>query len=140
VPVNESWTAKLKHLFSPKPATTETSPAPATSESQNFGSGVGDLNLTAPHSYPYSQTEFASSVGSFGIPGDYAGQISQRLSSGGAVVTVSDTGRAVEVERIFEQHHGSVRFSSDMFEDAAVPDYEPRVEVFGHLEHRYPMR
>ena len=134
---DSSWGAKLKHLFQSKK--TETAGSGATEESQNFGSGSGHLNLTEPYGQPYSPTAFESSISGVGVPSDHSRQLSQRLSGGGAVVTVSETGRAVEVEKIFEQYGGVVRFASSVFDDSPALDYEPRVEVFGHLEHRYPV-
>lgn len=132
-----SWTEKLKHLFTKKEITT----APmANNESQNFGTGEGELGLEVQHGHPYSRAAFESSVTSAGVPVDHSRHLSGRLSSGGAVVTVSDTGRTVEVEEILERHNGVVRFQSDIFNDAPSLSYEPRVEVFGHLEHRYPSR
>jgi hypothetical protein len=125
---HKSWTSKLKHLF-------ESKHDAAKLDSQKFGTGEGELDLTRP----YSRTAFESSVSDAGVPADHSRHLSHHLSTGGAVVTVSATGRVVEVEKIFEQHNGVVRFSSDIFNDAPALDYEPRVEVFGHLEHRYPV-
>lgn len=119
-----TWTSKLRHLFDAKPS----------ADSQNFGTGVGDLNLP---SQPYSRAAFETSVSDAGVPAEQSRQLSHRLAGGGAVVTVSATGRAVEVERIFERHNGEVRFTSDIFVDAPAAGYEPHVEVFGHLEHHY---
>lgn len=127
-----SWSSKLKHLFQSKPDHTTTHET--TTQDQNFGTGEGKLDLARP----YSATAFENSVSSAGVSPDSSRHLSSRLSTGGAVVTVSDSGRSIEVERIFEQHNGVVRFSSDVFNDSPALDYEPRVEVFGHLEHRYP--
>jgi hypothetical protein len=129
---HKSWTSKLKHLFESKH---DNAPTTANPDSQKFGTGEGELDLTRP----YSQTAFESSVSGAGVPAEHSRHLSHHLSTGGAVVTVSSTGRAVDVEKIFEQHNGVVRFSSDIFNDAPALDYEPRVEVFGHLEHRYPV-
>jgi hypothetical protein len=123
-PAATSWTSKLKHLFSKS----------QTSATEGFGTGAGDLKL---NSLPYSRASFQTSISSAGAPSDHSRHLSQRLATGGAVVTVSDTGRAIEVEKIFEQFNGEVRFESDIFEDAAGDGYEPHVEVFGHLEHYY---
>jgi hypothetical protein len=119
-----TWTSKLRHLFNPKPS----------ADSQKFGTGEGDLNLP---SQPYSRAAFETSVSGVGVPADQSRQLSQRLAGGGAVVTVSATGRAVEVEKTFERHNGEVRFTSDIFVDTPAAGYEPHVEVFGHLEHHY---
>ncbi len=135
-----SWGAKIKHLFQPKqhdsPATTT---AATTSESQNFGTGEGSLGIAPPYGHPYAATDFERSVSSAGVAPEHSQHISRRLSGGGAVVTVQSTGRTSEVERIFERHHGHVRFASSTFEDApAYSGGDARVEVFGHLEHIYP--
>ena len=141
-----SWTAKLKHLFQSKsetpsaPASTTPAAASTTKESQNFGTGEGHLNLTAPYGHPYSSAAFESSASRAGVPSEHSRHLSRRLSGGGAVVTVNATGRATDVEKIFERHNGVVRFASDVFNDSPAADYEPRVEVFGHLEHHYPAR
>jgi hypothetical protein len=123
---NTSWTSKLKHLFSKNQT--------SASKGEGFGTGAGDLKLT---SLPYSRASFETSVNSAGVPADQSRHLSHRLATGGAVVTVSDTGRAVEVEKIFERFNGDVRFESDIFADAAGDGYVPHVEVFGHLEHYY---
>ena len=135
---NTSWTEKLKHLFQPKSDASKPSTATAANkEAQNFGTGEGHINLEGPYGQPYSPATFATSVSSAGVPADQSRHLSSRLSTGGAVVTVSATGRAVEVEKIFERYNGVVRFESDIFNDSPALDYEPRVEVFGHLEHHY---
>jgi hypothetical protein len=127
-----SWASRLKHIFQSKPSQT-----PAA-DTETFGTGAGALNLSTPYGQPYSRTAFESSVSAVGVPAEHSRNLSYRLSTGGAVVTASDTGRTVEVEKIFERYNGVVRFSTDIFDDAPALDYEPRVEVFGHLEHRYP--
>jgi len=125
-PAPTSWTSKLKHLFSKS--------QPGATDAEGFGTGAGDLKL---NSLPYSRASFETSISSAGAPSDHSRHLSLRLAKGGAVVTVNETGRAVEVEKIFEQFNGEVRFESDVFEDAAGDGYEPHVEVFGHLEHYY---
>lgn len=128
---HKTWTSKLKHLFESKH---DVAPTAANPDSQKFGTGEGELDLTRP----YSRTAFESSVSGAGVTAEHSRHLSHRLSAGGAVVTVSSTGRAIDVEKIFESNNGVVRFSSDIFNDAPTLEYEPRVEVFGHLEHRYP--
>jgi hypothetical protein len=125
-----SWTSRLKHIFQSRHT--------EAADTQKFGTGAGELDLTTPYGHPYSPTAFESSVSGAGVSAEHSRNLSHRLSTGGAVVTVNDTGRTVEVEKIFERYNGVVRFSSDIFDDAPALDYEPRVEVFGHLEHRYP--
>jgi hypothetical protein len=125
------WTDKLKHLFQSK----HSDQTADEQDSQEFGTGEGHLILPSPYGHPYSQPAFESSLSGAGI--EHSRHLSHRLSTGGAVVTVSDTGRSVEVEKIFERYNGVVRFAGDVFEDSPALDYEPRVEVFGHLEHRY---
>ena len=133
---DNSWTSKLKHLFSSKDSEKQ-SPL-VSDESQNFGTGEGHMGVTPSLGLPYSQADFASSTTRAGVPEDDSRHLSHHLSRGGAVVTVSSTGRSIEVEKIFERHHGQVRFASSTFDDAPVSGSDARVEVFGHLEHHYP--
>ena len=135
-----SWTAKLKHLFHSKTEQQPSTAASTTKENQDFGTGEGQLNLTGAYGRPYSSSAFESSASQAGVPSEHSRRLSRRLSGGGAVVTVNSTGRATDVEEIFERHNGIVRFASDVFNDAPSNDYEPRVEVFGHLEHHYTTR
>ncbi len=137
-PTDNSWGAKLKHLFSKDDSSLKTGPA-LSAESQNFGSGSGHLGIEPPYGQPYSRAHFEQSVSSSGVPPEQSRHLAHRLSAGGAVVTVSATGRAIEVEKIFERHHGHVRFASDVLgEEPLIGSEDARVEVFGHLEHRYP--
>jgi hypothetical protein len=134
-----SWGEKLKHLFTPKSDSHTAHAMPRAAvpgvDSQNFGTGEGSLGLTG---LPFSQSNFASSTTRAGVPAEHSRHLSHRLRHGGAVVTVSLTGRIPEVERIFEQHNGVVRFESSMFSDSEPVGGDGRVEVFGHLEHYYP--
>ena len=133
-----SWTEKLKHLFTPTSTTATTTAATGSVpgvDSQNFGTGEGSLGLIGR---PFTATRFASSAQQAGVPAEHSRGLSHRLSRGGAVVTVSLTGRLPEVERIFERFGGEVRFESGMFSEDEALTGDNRVEVFGHLEHYYP--
>ena len=128
-----SWTSKLKHLFEPKHEGTKTV---VEDTRQDFGTGEGQLDLG--HRHAYSASSFESSATSAGVPAEQSRHLSQRLSRGGAIVTVSVTGRAPEVERIFERHHGIVRFEGSSFDEPGTLSDDSSVEVFGHLHNHYP--
>lgn len=129
-----SWASKVKHLFEPKHDSSANKPVTEATR-QDFGTGEGQLDLL--HRHVYSAGSLESSATSAGVPAEHSRHLSRRLARGGAIVTVSVTGRAIEVERIFEAHHGLVRFEGATFDDADTESTGSSVEVFGHLHHHY---
>ena len=154
-PVHESWIEKLTHVFSGKKATQTTSPgvsttatprtetvplAPVTAESQAFGTGEGHLHLgtAGGASRRYSQPAFESSFSGYGLPGEHARSLSQRIGHGGAIVTVHASSRAIEAERVLEAHGGEVRFAATSGEaDYGTAENDSNVEVFGTVDRDY---
>jgi hypothetical protein len=135
-----SWTSKLRHLFTSDKGGKTSDPAVANAkttskEAQNFGTGEGKLNLRA-----YSATRFETAATGAGIDAENSRHLARRLAAGGAIVTVSVTGRAPEVERIFERYNGVVKFESGNFNDPAAVGEDSQFEVFGNLENHYPGR
>lgn len=150
---HESWTEKLKHVFSPshtaEPAEQLNQQqghaaghiAPAhlskvTKESQDFGTGEGHLLL--PNRVPYSQPAFESSFAQHGVQPDHSRYLSERIGHGGAIVTINTATRAAEAERILESAGGEVRFSASSSTETAAG--EGNLEVFGTFDGSYPRR
>ena len=145
----ESWTEKLKHVFSSphsesKRADTESKEeeydaapkAPVTKESQAFGTGEGHLELgNADSTRPYSQPAFESSFSDYGVQPEHARYLSHRIGHGGAIVTVHSPARATDAERVLEAHGGEVRFTGGPASDALAD--ESQVEVFGTVGRDY---
>jgi hypothetical protein len=136
----ESWLDKLHHLFGghKHASATETVSGPTTKESQNFGTGEGNLLITgANYTRPYSSSAFESSFGGMGIATGNSRHLALRLAGGGAVVTVTATGRVVDAETILERYNGVVRFEGEPFEDT-LPAGRHHVAVFGAVGEAYP--
>ena len=139
----ESWTEKLKHLFTPSrdeaksrgASAFSTAPAaPVTKESQDFGTGEGHLMLNT--GMRYSQPAFERSFSNYGVQPEHARTLSQRIGRSGAVVTVHAAARAMEAERLLEAHGGEVRFGGDVAYETLADESE--VEVFGTVGRDYP--
>ncbi len=139
----ESWTTKLKHLFSPArdeakassaSASSVVPSAPVTEESQDFGTGEGHLILNA--GMRYSQPAFERSFSNYGVQPEHARHLSQRIGSSGAIVTVHAAARAMEAERLLEAHGGAVLFDGTTAYETLADESE--VEVFGTVGRDYP--
>ena len=132
------WMDKLGHLFGGGKQKQSTGSDLVTEESQNFGTGEGHLGVTpARYSRPYSHDAFERSFSGMGVEETHSRHLAHRLGQGGAVVSVSVTGRLPEVEKIFERHNGVVRFESAAFDDSVASSGHD-VAVFGSFEHAYP--
>ncbi len=141
----ESWTEKLKHVFSSSgdetreggssaSASSTTPLAPVTKESQDFGTGEGHLMLDT--GMRYSQPAFERSFSNYGVQPEHARTLSHRIGRSGAIVTVHAAARAIEAERVLEAHGGEVRFGGDTAYETLADESE--VEVFGTVGRDYP--
>ena len=138
----ESWTDRLKHIFSPSSHSTaagtqnsDTMPkAPVTKESQDFGTGEGHLMLNT--GLRYSQPAFERSFSEYGVQPEHARHLSHRIGHGGAIVTIHASTRSMEAERILESHGGEVRFSAGGAGQTSAAS-ESHVEVFGTVGRNY---
>ncbi len=137
---DESWGNKLKHIFggssahSTQHAGKDDLRAEVRKDSQDFGTGEGDLGLNK--AVRYSQPAFERSFSSYGVQPEHARHLSHRIGQGGAIVTVHAAARSAEAERILEAHGADVRFAGTTGQSELSDD--SHVEVLGTVGRDYP--
>ena len=141
----ESWSERLKHIFSSSSSgkaginstyTDKSIPkAPVTKESQDFGTGEGHLILDSGKRY--SRPAFERSFSGYGVQPEHARHLASSIGQGGAIVTVHAMARTMEAERILEAHGGEVRFSAGENARPGLDDGESLVEVLGTVDRDY---
>lgn len=135
-----NWWDKLKHVFGGG------EPAPGArledKTSMDFGTGEGHLGVTqTEYEYPYSGAAFENSFSGMGLQPEHSRRLARDLRSGGAIVSVSATGRVAEAERILERNNGAIRYEEP---ESRLPtsgdqyDEGERVQVFGEVQRVYP--
>jgi hypothetical protein len=138
----EGWWGKLKHVFGGGEHETSSSREPTSKkDSQSFGTGEGQLNLTSDRDYAYSGSAFESSFSGMGIPQDHARGLARDLRRGGAVVTVRAASKNAIAEAIMQRNHGTIRYESQVAPNESAWDsdhQQTRVEVFGEVHRVYP--
>jgi hypothetical protein len=144
-----NWWEKLKHVF----GSDEDSPAGRTRRegvtdktSSNFGTGEGHIGAYPDYDYAYSGAAFESAFFGMGIPPAYARQLSYRIRSGGAIVTVESSTSSAAAEKVLERNKGMVRYeeaagsaassAAEHIRDQANRD--DRVQLFGRVQRVYP--
>jgi hypothetical protein len=137
---DESLWQRLKRLFSGDSEKKASNQNVVNSTSMNFGTGEGHL-ATNPedNDYAYSGSAFESVFSGMGIPQEHAQMLARELRNGGAIVTVSATGRIADAERILNHNHGRIRYEA-MRGVSTVEEMTPdgRVFVFGEVSRVYP--
>lgn len=139
---SSGWLEKLKHIFSS--GHRDDSERLVDDSSMNFGTGEGHLGVYTEENtnYGYSGRAFSGSITRMGISQERADRLAGQLAPGGAVVTVSATGRVSEAERIFERNNGDVRYEGaqplNSEREQRAREENGQVEVFGELRRYYP--
>jgi hypothetical protein len=137
---DDSWWQKLKHAFGGDTEQKMSSKGVTNDTSMNFGTGEGHL-ATYPdnYDYAYSGAAFESAFSGMGVAQTHAHSLVRELRNGGAVVSVTATGRVVDAEQIMERNNGRIRYEAT--NPSAVRDDETapgRVMVFGEVSRVYP--
>ena len=136
-----SWWEKLKHVFGGHESRAGDQRTDKTS--MNFGTGEGNLGIApTEYEYPYSGPAFENSFAGMGLPQEHSRRLARELRQGGAIVSVSATGRISEAERILERNNGVIRYEDPgvLSETGAdlYSDEDERVQIFGEVQRVYP--
>jgi hypothetical protein len=136
---DESWWQKLKRFFSND---AEKMPGKdiVNDTSMNFGTGEGHLaTYPAGNDYAYSGSAFESAFSGMGVPQPHARSLAGDLRHGGAIVSITASGRVADAEDILERNHGRIRYEAvsmtPMREDGTPAG---RVMIFGEVSRVYP--
>jgi len=143
-----NWWEKLKHVFGAEedsPARRGRREGVADKTSTNFGTGEGHFGAYPEYDYAYSGAAFESAFFGMGIPPVYARQLSYRIRSGGAIVTVESSTSSAAAEKILERNNGMVRFEEAAGAASSAAEHirdqanrEDRVQLFGRVQRVYP--
>jgi len=134
-----NWWNKLKHIFSSDSEKSSRSEGIVDSTSMNFGTGEGHL-ATYPeaYDYAYSGSAFEGAFSGMGLPQQHARTLVGEMRNGGAIVSVSASGRIADAEKILERNNGRVRYEAASTTSTWQDVPGERVHVFGELSRTYP--
>jgi uncharacterized protein (TIGR02271 family) len=126
----ESWWEKVKDAFRP-----EEDKVNARTEAAAETSAELDPYARSEYEYDFAGRDFEDSLTGTGIAPGRASYVTRSLRQGGAIVTVRDTDRAVEAERILSANGGTVHHEAASEIDAADSTGQEALDT-GYVDRR----